>query len=188
MPDEIIVASCRVATVSSVALTRLKRPSTSPTSVGFRSSMSRTIRPFARSCEETACLLSASISPRVCAPARSSALKTKVPMALAHPLRAVAVARRLAHAGAGGSHAGGGRLRAEPAVAHQAHELVRRGRALLSQLAGDLGGADELHQGGVHRLHAVGAAGLERRVDLMGLALANQVADGGRRHEHLARD
>ena len=37
----------------------------------------------------------------------------------------------------------------------------------------------------VHRLHAELAAGLERGVDLVGLALADQVADRRGRHEHL---
>src|SRR3954453_12647984 len=181
MPDEIIVESWRVATVSSVALTRLKRPSMSPTSALLCSSTSRTIRPLARSCEETACLLSASISPRVCAPPRSRALKTKVAMVLAHPSRAVA---RGAHTGR--RHAGSRRLGAEPRVADEPRKLVRGGRPLLRELARDLPGADQLDERGIHRLHAVRAAGLQRRVDLMGLALANQVADRGGRDEHLA--
>ena len=55
MPDETIVESCRVAIVSSCALTFLKRASMSPTSAAlFFSSMSRTIRPFERSCAATA--------------------------------------------------------------------------------------------------------------------------------------
>ena len=48
--------------------------------------------------------------------------------------------------------------------------------------------AHELDQRGVHRLHAVRAAGLERGVDLVGLALADQVADRRGRHEHLDGD
>jgi hypothetical protein len=82
MPDETIVESWRVATVSSCAFTFLKRPSISPTSAAlFFSSMSRTIRPFERSCVATACLSSASSSPRVELPARSSALNAKLAMA-----------------------------------------------------------------------------------------------------------
>src|SRR5919204_3602193 len=158
MPDEIIVESCRVATVSSWALTFLKRPRMSPTSVGFCSSMSRTIRPLERSCAATDCLSSASTSPRVAAPVRSSALKAKVDIfSLRHPHRA-----------------------------HQAPELLRARGACLGELAGDLLPAHEVRQRGVHGLHAVRAAGLERRVDLVRLALANQVPDGGRRHEDLA--
>ena len=76
MPDETMVESCRVAMVSSCAFTFLKRASMSPTSAAlFFSSMSRTIRPFERSCAATACLSSASSSPRVDVPERSSALK-----------------------------------------------------------------------------------------------------------------
>src|SRR5829696_2968370 len=162
MPDEIIVESWRVATVSSCALTRLKRAMMSPTSLEpFFSTMSTTIRPLARSCCATCCLFSASTSPRVDTPNRSSALKVKVlssaDIALRHPHRA-----------------------------HQATQLLGRRGARLGQLAGDLLAADEVGQRGVHRLHAVRAAGLERRVDLVALALADQVADAGSRHEHLA--
>ena len=40
----------------------------------------------------------------------------------------------------------------------------------------------------VHRLHAEPPARLHRGVDLVHLALTDQVADGRRRHEHLGRD
>src|SRR3954454_1392955 len=126
MPDEIIVESCRVATVSSVALTRLKRPSRSPTSVGFCSSMSRTIRPFARSCDATVCLSSASISPRVAVPVRSSALNAKVDMALGHPHRA-----------------------------HQAAQLLGGRGTRLRELAGDLLAPHQVVERGGHPLQAV---------------------------------
>src|SRR4051794_37238765 len=148
MPDEIIVESWRVATVSSWALTFLKRPRRSPTSVGFCSSMSRTIRPLARSCAATDCLSSASTSPRVAAPERSRALKAKVDIALGHP-----------------------------DGAHQPVELLGARGASLGELAGDLLPADEVDEGGIHRLHAVRATGLERRVDLMRLPFADQVAN-----------
>src|ERR671930_2131258 len=125
MPDEIIVESCRVATVSSVAFTRLKRPRRSPTSVGFCSAMSRTIRPWARSCDATLCLSSASISPRVEVPVRSSALKAKVDIALGHPHRA-----------------------------HQAAQLFGARGTRLGEFPGDLLAAHEVGKRGVHRLHA----------------------------------
>src|SRR5919201_4716276 len=128
MPDEIIVESWRVATVISCGLTFLKRPRMSPTSVGFCSSMSRTISPFARSCAATDCLSSASTSPRVAAPVRSSALNAKVDIALCHPHRA-----------------------------HQAAELLRARGARLGELAGDLVTADEVGKCSVHGLHAVRA-------------------------------
>src|ERR671935_408806 len=158
MPEEIIVESWRVATVSSCALTFLKRPRRSPTSVGFCSSMSRTIRPLARSCAATDCLSSASTSPRVAAPVRSSALNAKVDIALRHPHRA-----------------------------HQAAKLLGARGARLCELAGDLVPAHEVGKRSVHRLHAVRAARLERRVDLMGLPLTNEVADRRRGHEDLGR-
>src|SRR3954453_16160578 len=156
MPDEIIVESWRVATVSSWAFTRLKRGNRSPPSVGFCSSMSRTIRPFARSSDATVCLSSASISPRVAVPVRSSALYGKVDMALGHPHRA-----------------------------HQAAQLLGGRGTRLRELAGDLLAPHQVGERGVHRLHAVLATGLEHRVDLVGLALADQVADGRRGDEHL---
>src|SRR3954449_5789288 len=154
MPDEIIVESCRVATVSSCALTFLKRPRRSPTSVGFCSSMSRTISPLARSCAATDCLSSASTSPRVAVPVRSRALNAKVDIALGHP-----------------------------DGAHQATKLLGARGASLGELSGDLVPAHEVDERGVHRLHAVRAAGLERGVDLVGLALADQVANCRRRHQ-----
>src|SRR4051794_34996748 len=162
MPDEIIVDSWRVATVSSCDLTRLKRAMMSPTSPDpFFSSMSTTMRPLARSCEATCCLFSASTSPRVDTPDRSSALKVKVEssadMALGDPHRA-----------------------------HQATELLGRAGPGFGQLAADLLPADQVGQRRVHRLHPVGAAGLERRVDLVALAFADQVAHGRGRHEYLA--
>src|SRR3954470_15908791 len=98
MPDEIIVESCRLATVSCAALTRLKRAKTSCFSCC--SSMSTTIRPLARSCEATACLVSASISPLVVTPERSRALKAKLAIALGHPHRAHEAAQFLGVRGA----------------------------------------------------------------------------------------
>src|SRR3954447_23356046 len=163
MPDEIIVESCRVATVSSAGLTRLKRARKSPTSAGaFFSSMSTTISPRARSCDATCCLSSASTSPLVETPDRSSALKVNV----------------LSSAAAIGL--------GDPHGAHQATELLGRGRARLGQLARDLLPPHQVGERRVHRLHAMRAARLERGVDLVRLAFANQVADGRGRDEHLA--
>src|SRR5690242_2297569 len=141
MPEEIIVESWRVAIVSSAALTRLKRPRKSPTSALLNSSISRTIRPVARSCEETACLLSASISPRVCAPGRSSALKTKVAMGRPHRPHAAAVRHRREAVARGARGAG---------LAEQARELLRRGGPLHRELAGDLVAANQIEQCRVH--------------------------------------
>src|SRR3954467_9732448 len=128
----------------------------------FFSSMSMTMRPLARSCAATCCLFSASTSPRVDTPDRSSALNVKVEssaadMALGDPHRA-----------------------------HQATELLGGAGPRLGQLAADLLAADQVGQRRIHRLHPVGAAGLERRVDLVALAFADQVAHGRGRHEYLA--
>src|SRR3712207_358887 len=134
--------------------------------------MSRTIMPFARSCWVTSCLLFASSSPRVGTPWRSTALKANVLIALPHPGRLHGAHAAVAHA-ARGAHA----------AAEQALELTRGGRTALRQLLRDLAHAHELDEGGVHRLHAVRGTGLERGVDLVGLALADEVAHAGGRHE-----
>src|SRR5918999_1881144 len=159
MPDCTFVASWREAMTRSSALTFLKRARRSPALAAACSSMSTTMSPFERSCEATVCLSAASISPLVGEPERSRALNAYVAMALRHP------------------HG-----------AHQAPQLLGGARAGLGQLAGDLVLAHELRERGVHRLHAVLAARLERRVDLVRLTLADQVADPGGRHEHLGRD
>ncbi len=75
IPEEIIVESWREKTASSFALTRFRNDS----SISFEeclSAMSRTISPRCLSWSETACLESASTSPRALPPARSIALKT----------------------------------------------------------------------------------------------------------------
>src|SRR4029078_13636667 len=159
MPEFTIVASWRVAMTSSSALTRLKRAMMSPALAGTSSSMSTTIRPFERSCGATACLSTASISPLLALPERSSALNAKLAMVLS-------------------------RLH----DAHQATELVGGARARLGELARDLVLAHQLDERGVHRLHDGLCARLQRRVDLVRLALADQVADSRSRHEHLGGD
>ncbi len=60
--------------------------------------------------------------------------------------------------------------------------------ALLGQRAGDPALAHQPRQVGVHRLHPDRAGGLHRGVDLVGLALADQVADRRGRDQHLAGD
>ncbi len=75
IPEEIIVASWRENTASSAALTRFRKPS-SISREACLSAMSRTISPRCLSWSETACLESASTSPRALPPARSMALKT----------------------------------------------------------------------------------------------------------------
>src|SRR3954469_2689459 len=127
MPDVTIVASWRVMTVRSWALTRWKRER-SISSDCFASEMSSGISPRWRSWSVTACLLSASTSPFACAPATSTALKTYV--AILQLLR--------------GRH--------RHVAAHQALELVRRRRPLLGERAGDLARAHEAGERGVHRL------------------------------------
>ena len=62
------------------------------------------------------------------------------------------------------------------------------GGAALGGGHGDPALADEPGERGVHRLHAVLAARLDQRVDLVRLALADQVAHARGRDEHLGRD
>ena len=59
--------------------------------------------------------------------------------------------------------------------------------ALERDLLGHPARLDVLGERHVHRLHPVATTRLHRRVDLVGLALADQVADGGGAHEHLDR-
>ena len=75
MPEVIIVESWREKTARSAALTLLRKLSSISREVCL-SAISRTISPRDLSWSETACLDSASTSPRAFAPARSIALKT----------------------------------------------------------------------------------------------------------------
>src|SRR3954452_22354880 len=163
MPDETIVENWRVMIVSSSALTFLKRSKMSPPPL-FCSSMSTTIRPRERSCDATATLSSASISPWTVLPVGSRALYANVDMRSCP------------------SYLGGARR------TKQAPQFVRRARPCLGQLARDDVTANELGQRRVHRLHAEARAGLDRRIDLVRLALADQVAHCRRRHQHLGRE
>ncbi len=75
MPEEIIVASWREKTASSEAFTVFMN-ARSISREACLSATSRTISPRAFSWSETACLESASTSPRALTPAKSIALKT----------------------------------------------------------------------------------------------------------------
>src|ERR1700732_5389069 len=121
IPETIIVANCREKVASSAALTLLVKPS-SMLREECLSAMSRTISPRCLSWSETACLESASTSPRALPPVRPIALKTYV---LMPGLR--------------------GRQRARP---QQAPELIRRRGACFSELLGDLFPAHERGQSG----------------------------------------
>src|SRR5215218_7328063 len=57
--------------------------------------------------------------------------------------------------------------------------------ALQALVVADVAAADEVGQVLVHGLHAVAAAGLQGRVDLMGLAVADQVPDRRGGHHDL---
>src|SRR6266511_196377 len=171
MPETIRVANWREKTATARRLTLLKRwKMLSSFSASRFSETSRTIRPRWRSCSETAVFDEASISPRAGTPARSTARKAKVLMP-PRP-RSSRGHRDLGNAGAD----------------QQSLQLLRDRGALLGQRARDLARPDELGQVGVHGLHPHRPRGLERRVDLVRLALADQVADGGRRHQDLTAD
>ncbi len=71
--------------------------------------------------------------------------------------------------------------------AEQPAQLLGRGRPGFGEFLADLALAHERGQRGVHRLHPDGGARLQDRVDLVRLALPDQVADGRGRHEHLGR-
>ena len=75
MPEEIIVESWREKTARSAAFTLFMNPNWISLEACL-SAISRTISPRPFSWSETACLESASTSPRAFTPARSIALKT----------------------------------------------------------------------------------------------------------------
>src|SRR5579875_2065117 len=86
--------------------------------------------------------------------------------------------------------AGGGercRMQRRLVAGEQPLELGHHARTAAGDIDGDPAALDEVDQRGVHRLHPVVAAGLDRRVQLVGLALADEVAHGGRRQQHLDR-
>ena len=153
--------SCRVATVSSCALTLLEARRRGRRRRWAPAPRCRvTMRPLrAQLGGHDLLVLGVDLARRWRRPARSSALKANVATAAMRRPGTVPMRRR--------SSSG-------------------RRRAGLGQLRVILPRRDEVDQRGVHRLHPVGAAGLQRRVDLVGLALADQVADRRGRHEHLA--
>ena len=86
---------------------------------------------------------------------------------------------------------GGGRHQAATSSIPDSIELAHLGGLGGAALGGghrDPALADEPGERGVHRLHAVLAARLDQRVDLVRLALADQVAHARGRDEHLGRD
>src|SRR5262249_26097306 len=173
IPESIRVANCREKIAMSRALIPRKRSkSCSTRNAWFFSETSRTINPRSRSCSVTWPFDSASTSPRDGIPATSTALKAKV-------ATSASVRQRR-----GGSGIGLGL----PDGSEQTPELLRHRRALLGELAGDPARADQLCQMRVHGLHPERAGRLDRRVDLVRLALADQVPDGRRGHEHFAGD
>src|SRR5581483_4400064 len=166
MPAAIRVANWREKIASARRFTLLKRwKRLSSLNASRFSAMSRTISPRWRSCSLTTFFEDASISPRAGTPARSTARNANVAMAL-----------------------GGGRDGRHLGAAEQALQLLGDRRALLGQRARDLAHPHELRQVGVHSLHPDRARGLDRGVDLVGLALADQVPHRGRGDQHLAGD
>src|SRR5450432_1288052 len=67
-------------------------------------------------------------------------------------------------------------------------EVFDRVALLERRLVGDPATLDELGKVLIHRVHAVSCTGLKRRVDLVRLALADQVPDRGGGDKHLGGD
>jgi hypothetical protein len=82
MPEEIMVASWRVITVSSAALTRFGPSESSMLRPDFFSRRSMIVRPCVRSCSITAPRLAPTSSPADGVPAPSSALYAQVEAAI----------------------------------------------------------------------------------------------------------
>src|SRR5436190_9052698 len=169
MPDAMRVANWRENTASARRLTLLKRWKMLSSFIASRfSEMSRTISPRWRSCSETTAFEEASISPRAGTPARSTARNAYALIPRQPP-----------------SLRGGRRNRGHRGPGEEALQLLRDRGALLGQRARDLAPPHQLGEMGVHGLHPECTRRLKRRVDLVGLALADQVPDRGRRHQHL---
>src|SRR4051794_38040934 len=168
MPDAISVANWREKIASARRFTLLKRwKMRSSWSASRFSLMSRTISPRSRSCSETMDLEVASISPRAGTPARSTALKANVLIGSAsRPLR-----RRRHHA---------------HARTEQPLELLGYRGALLGEGSIDPAAANQLCEVRVHRLHSHRSGGLQGRIDLVRLSLADEVPDRRSRHHDLA--
>src|ERR1044072_9521996 len=129
MPEEIMVASWRVMTVSSCALTRFGPSDSSMLSPVFFSTRSITVRPRAFSSAVTASRERPVISPFSGVPVPSIALKTYVGAYISGGHLQVAALDQLVHLGGlGGARLGRGHR--DPALTHQTR------------------------QRGVHRLHA----------------------------------
>ncbi len=81
-------------------------------------------------------------------------------------------------------------VRAPPCAgaAEQAAQLLGHRGPLFGERTGDPAGADQANEVGVHRLHADRAGSLDRRVDLVGLRLADQIADRRIGDQDLAGD
>src|SRR5665648_609601 len=183
-PELIIVASWRASTAMSFSgilspnpgiLISLRRPPV------FTSVMEIGATPMVFRRLTTAPWLDASIRPLVILPlaSRIAYSKTLASAATAHPrlVRAVDGIRP-----EGGGHA----LRHVPRATDQSVEVLDVLALLQADLIRDLPGIDELSQVLVHRVHALLGAGLHRRVDLVGLALPDQVPDRRRRQQHLS--
>src|SRR5690348_8073409 len=72
--------------------------------------------------------------------------------------------------------------------AAEAVEVLDVVALLQAHVVRDLAGLDEIGKVLVHRVHAVAGTGLQRAVDLVRLALTDEVADRGRGREDLGRD
>ena len=165
MPDEIIVASWRDRTVSSDGLTRLGPSRISIFRPDFFSSSAMTLRPRPLSSEVTACLSAPSISPFCGMPDEVDGLEGERRHQAALAISALPAGISIS-------------LRSSSGLDERVSAIVLR----------DPARADEAGERGVHRLHAVRRARLDERVDLVRLALADEVADARRRDQHLGGD
>src|SRR5882757_1236324 len=161
------VANWREKTERSRIGTLRKRSKTFSSFIAsFFSETSSTMRPRSRSCSVTCPLVSASTSPREGTPATSTARNAYV-----------LISSSAGHGGRNGAVAAG---RPE-----QPLELLGHRGTLLGELPRDAPHADQRSQVGIHGLHSEGAGSLDRGVDLVRLALADQVAHRRRRDQHL---
>ncbi len=154
----------------------------------FFSETSRTISPRRRSCSETWALDSASSSPAVATPPTSMARKANVVAAADMPGYAPPVYGETGWAIAVPSIPPPGcciAIGPAPSSRFSSSGTEARCSASLRVIRPS---RTKPGQVGVHRLHPDRAGGLHGGVDLVGLALADQVADRRGRDQHLAGD
>src|SRR5688572_8347962 len=181
-PELTIVANWREKSATCLSLTFLPPNSICPIPLFWRVTSSG-VSPCSRRRARTRASLSATSDPVVMFPVRSRTLYWKVSAISASHQHAA----RRAPVGADGRVVAVGDRAARGGAAHEPLELLRVVTSLEGDLLRDAARFGVLRERHVHRLHPVAASRLHRRVDLVGLAFPDQVADRGGADQDLDR-